>query len=260
MSVVTDLKRYLAARKLRVVKKNCLTILLVAGTSVSLGVVISLAPQILSRTNDYSTPMKIAGSVHIVDGDTLWMKGQKIRLAGIDAPESQQTCISTSRSRYQCGIAARNFLKDLIADQPVQCDSRSMDKYGRLLATCYIGTRDINAEMVSAGWAVAYRHYSDKYAAKEDIAKQAEKGIWDGSFQIPWVWRRDHESDNISTAARGTRNCNIKGNISENGNIYHLPGERWYEETGINMSKGERWFCSEKEAVAAGWRHQRSYD
>ena len=53
------------------------------------------------------------------------------------------------------------------------------------------------------------------------------------------------------------RDCRIKGNISKHGRIYHVPGSRWYDETKIDTSKGERWFCSEQEAIDAGWRAPR---
>jgi hypothetical protein len=81
--------------------------------------------------------------------------------------------------------------------------------------------------------------------------------------------RKDGEQrdyDNPSTGAGGNvppsppapdGTCRIKGNISESGKIYHVPGSEWYERTQINPAKGERWFCTEVEAKAAGWRAPR---
>lgn len=62
----------------------------------------------------------------------------------------------------------------------------------------------------------------------------------------------------VSTSAEESGGCNIKGNVSTRGErIYHVPGQRYYNQTRISASHGERWFCSEKEARAAGWRRSR---
>lgn len=62
----------------------------------------------------------------------------------------------------------------------------------------------------------------------------------------------------ISASAAETNGCNIKGNVSTRGErIYHVPGQKYYDETRISASHGERWFCSEEEARAAGWRRSR---
>ena len=141
------------------------------------------------------------------------------------------------------------------------------------MAVCRYGGEDLNAWMVSQGWALAYRRYAQDYVDEEAGAKAARVGIWRGDFVPPWDWRRGKR---LPTAARdsgrametnrgtprvGTRSsggCRIKGNISRDGTrIYHVPGERYYERTRISTSKGERWSRSEAEARAAGWRRSR---
>ena len=107
--------------------------------------------------------------------------------------------------------------------------------------------------MVAHGWALAYRHYSMDYINYEAAAQDAGLGIWRGEFVAPWDWRRGARLE--STTAVPDGECLIKGNINRDGErIYHVHGGMYYEQTRINTSKGERWFCSEEEAIAAGWR------
>ena len=106
----------------------------------------------------------------------------------------------------------------------------------------------------STGWAQAYRRYSPDYIRQEDTASRSKVGIWQGEFIAPWDWRRGKRL-RAKTNQPGT--CLIKGNISRNGRIYHVPGGRYYSRAKINQSQGERWFCSEAEARAAGWRRSK---
>lgn len=123
------------------------------------------------------------------------------------------------------------------------------DAYERALGLCEVGGQDVNAEMVLAGWALAFRRYSDRYAGEEEQAKQASAGMWAGTFDPPWEWR----TRIVAETASG--DCTIKGNISRSGErIYHMPFQDHYDRTRISESAGERWFCSDSEARAAGWR------
>ena len=195
---------------------------------------------------------QISGSASVTDGDTLRIGAQKIRLHGIDAPESKQTC-RAGGTTWRCGGAATRALRERIARRPVACDERDRDRYGRIVAVCRVAGEDVNAWMVSQGWAVAYRKYSRDYVSQESAAKSGRRGVWRGEFVMPSRWRR---GERLQTAARsGSGVCQIKGNISRSGKrIYHVPGGQWYERTRIDTSKGERWFCSDAEARAAGWR------
>ena len=92
--------------------------------------------------------------------------------------------------------------------------------------------------------------YSNRYVEQENAAEKAKIGLWAGSFEKPWEWRLGK-----STAAQAQGDCIIKGNISASGErIYHLPFQHFYSRTKIDESKGERWFCTEQEALDAGWR------
>jgi hypothetical protein len=120
------------------------------------------------------------------------------------------------------------------------------------VAVSSIDAEDLNGWMVSQGWALAYRHYSTDYVDEEDAAHAAHTGIWAGTFVPPWDWR---QSKRLEAAESQPRDCRIKGNINSKGeHIYHVPGGKYYDRTRIDPSKGERWFCSEAEARAAGWR------
>jgi hypothetical protein len=185
-------------------------------------------------------------------------------LHGIDAPESAQLCKDAIGKDYRCGQAAALALSDHIKKRVVTCDPRDTDRYGRVVAVCRADSEDLNAWMVREGHAIAYRRYSEDYVNTELTAKSLRHGIWAGTFQDPSDWRREkrasgeHSRPETLAAPSKASGCNIKGNISAGGErIYHLPGTRDYERTRVDDRAGERIFCSEDEAKAAGWRAPR---
>ena len=201
---------------------------------------------------------ELSGIARVLDGDTIEIGTDRIRLWGVDAPEGRQTCLEGS-SRWPCGRRATQALAGRIDGRSVACEERDRD--GRIVAVCRHGGRDINAWLVREGWALAFRRYSQAYVNEESVAKAARRGLWRGEFVRPWDWRRGkrlqtaHRDDRrVSSRDRGA--CNIKGNISRNSGrrIYHVPGDPDYARTRISTSHGERWFCTESEARAAGWR------
>lgn len=193
-----------------------------------------------------------AGDFHVVDGDTIRSADGSFRLEGIDAPEAGQTCNSARGGRWRCGEAATNRMNALVAGQDVRCEPHGLDDYGRTLATCRSGSTNINELMVREGLAWAFRKYSMTYAAVEDAARQARRGIWQADTETPWRYRERRWEAARQDAPAG---CPIKGNINAKGErIYHAPWSPWYEGTGVDPKRGERWFCTEKEALDAGWR------
>ena len=197
-------------------------------------------------------------SARVVDGDTLDVGGVRIRLHGIDAPETAQNCRAGGRL-WSCGREAGRALVRRIGGRPVACEERDRDLYGRVVAVCRTSGSDLNAWMVAEGWAFAYRRYSHAYVAEESRARSAQRGIWRGEVVAPWEWRRGKRLRGARPAPpRESGRCAIKGNLGKSGKrIYHVPGGRHYDRARIDPSKGERWFCSESEARAAGWRRSR---
>jgi endonuclease YncB( thermonuclease family) len=200
----------------------------------------------------------IVGPASVIDGDTLEIHGQRIRLHGIDAPETEQTCKDDRGGKYRCGQRSALALSNKIGKQPVTCEPRGTDRYQRLVAICRAGGEDLGAWSASGGWAIAFRRYSPDYVRQEDAAREAKRGLWAGTFMAPEEWRQGKDSSGLSTASSQKSGCLIKGNISSKGErIYHLPGGEFYGQTHIDPPKGERMFCTEAEAKAAGWRRSK---
>ena len=136
-----------------------------------------------------AAPATIAGTASVIDGDTIEIHGQRIRLHGIDSPEGRQRCESGGKE-WRCGTEAANALAGFIDRSPVSCAEKDVDQYGRIVAVCAVRGTDVNRWMVANGWAVAYRRYSRAYDDDEREARAAQRGIWAGEFQMPWDWRR----------------------------------------------------------------------
>jgi endonuclease YncB( thermonuclease family) len=219
-----------------------------------------------------SSAETLVGRASVIDGDTIEIHGERIRFNGIDAPESTQLCADGGGRMYRCGARSAEALSQWLAvSSPTSCEFVERDQYGRFVGNC---TRSDGASvqpwLVRNGHAMDWPRYSNGVFAKEQSAAKAEKiGIWQGQFEPPWEWRAAHrgqlDSSSIVTllpqaassaaASEQSGSCNIKGNISRKGErIYHVAGQKYYEQTRISAGKGERWFCSEQEARAAGWR------
>lgn len=205
----------------------------------------------------------IEGTATVIDGDSLKVGGTNVRLFGIDAPEYSQTCFSNGSS-VPCGVMAKDTLEGMIGGSILTCFRRGVDTYGRTVAVCRTSGVDVAGALVEAGWAIAFRRYSDDYVATEARARAARAGIWQWDFQAPEDFRvnqqtnsePNRQSQTVHQPARSARRferngqCLIKGNHSRRGEwIYHLPGMPYYDAT-----RAEAFFCTEAEAQAAGYR------
>ena len=141
---------------------------------------------------------EISGNAQIIDGDTIKINSKKIRLYGIDAPESKQMCkkpyltiiFFTFTKDYPCGKISTQKLQKKINNKVITCKILDVDKYKRLIGECYKRNLNLNSWLVSNGYAVAYRKYSKKYISNEINAKNEKKGLWQGKFEMPWDFRR----------------------------------------------------------------------
>ncbi|SDI50707.1 thermonuclease family protein [Lutimaribacter saemankumensis] len=197
-----------------------------------------------------------SGTVRVVDGDTLSVGGVTVRLHGIDAPETDQFCGGNGAPSWPCGAWVGNELRARVQGRHATCRAIDTDRYGRVVAKCFVDGKDIGQELVRDGLAFAYRKYSWDYDLDEKSAAVKDRGLHGTGIQSPAAFRRASRAGLAAASDPGApAGCVIKGNISSKGRrIYHMPGQEWYSRTRINTAKGERWFCSEAEARAAGWR------
>jgi endonuclease YncB( thermonuclease family) len=131
-----------------------------------------------------------AGQASVIDGDTLEIHGTRIRLWGIDAPESAQLCRDEDSSQYRCGAQAANDLDAYIARRPINCFPLSLDRFGRTVATCSVAGDDLGEWLVRNGLALDWRQYSKgRYREAQREAERAGRGVWRGSYVEPWLYR-----------------------------------------------------------------------
>ena len=214
---------------------------------------------------------ELSGIARVHDGDTIAINERRICLYGIDAPETDQACLDAEGERWNCGIAARDDLSSHVAGRIVTCEVLGKDWHRRTLAVCSTGGENLNAWLVQQGLALAYVEYSRNYIGEEVDAREQQRGIWgvrllrhgigDTAARIQSSWARflflSPRSLNFYPPCirhRASPHCIIKGNINRNGErIYHLPGQLAYPKIDMRAPQ-KRWFCSEDEAQAAGWR------
>jgi endonuclease YncB( thermonuclease family) len=201
---------------------------------------------------------EISGVVkHVQDGDSFILRDPAggeitVRLAECDAPERHQPYADEARAH----------LRRLIEDRVVDVLTNQSDRYGRVVGRVYRGPVDVNAAMVEAGFAWAHLKYlTDRdFLRLEAAARENRRGLWaDRNKPLePWVFRQQTPLDGDSETESGLSrdgDCVIKGNINREGTkLYHVPGSRSYAKTRVSVARGERWFCTEQEAQAAGWR------
>lgn len=201
--------------------------------------------------------------VRAVDGDTIEIEGgEKVRYIGIDTPETVDP-----RKPVQCfGVEASAKNKELVEGKMVRLekDATDRDKYGRLLRYVWAGGVFVNLELVKQGFAYSYSYppdikYQGQFVKAQQEAKEARRGLWNScpaqNQSAPPATLPSQTGTSASQENNSVGSCLIKGNISSSGEkIYHLPGCGSYAKTKIDEARGEKWFCAESEALAAGWR------
>jgi endonuclease YncB( thermonuclease family) len=139
---------------------------------------------------------KFTGTAKAIDGDSLYVDDNEVRLLYIDAPEYKQECLNSKGQSYRCGAASADFLKKLVQNKQIICKYSHKDRYNRFLAICFIGKESINELIVKNGMAVIYnlQQASKNIITLEEEAKSLKKGIWQGHFQLPQDYRRSSKS------------------------------------------------------------------
>jgi endonuclease YncB( thermonuclease family) len=167
------------------------------GASNTSGPVAEAPPSLPAPVDEPETPSAnpvpagaISGTASVVDADTLDIASQRIRLVGVDAPESGQKCLDAGNKLVRCGSIAANALDAWINRNPVTCVSEGKDRYQRVLGKCTVRGESVQHWLVRNGHAVAYRSYSTEFVPAEEAAHAAKTGMWAGDFVMPWDWRK----------------------------------------------------------------------
>lgn len=187
----------------------------------------------------------------VIDGDTIELEdGTRVRYIGMDTPEAGD-CFSQESTEENKKLVEGKKVK-------IETDVQKFDKYGRLLAYVFVGETFVNEELVRRGVAQVLTYppdvkYTEKFVAAQKEAREKKLGLWANDVCHEPATGTTPSTPPITEPS--VADCAIKGNISSSGEkIYHVPGQRYYERTKIEENKGERWFCTEEEAIESGWR------
>jgi endonuclease YncB( thermonuclease family) len=198
----------------------------------------------------------VVGRAFALDGDTLRIGRQIVRLEGIEAPDRDQICERAGRRRWRCGEVARSALSRLTSGREVRCAPSGKDDDGAVRATCTAGKSDIAAALVESGRVLAESGLMPRYRSEQTKAQEAKTGLWSGGAtpERPGEWRTRLWNEARAKAPEG---CPIKGKVAgRRGNAvktYHLPWSPIYPRLRVFSARGEHWFCSEADARAAGF-------
>ena len=203
--------------------------------------------------------LAVRGPAHVVDGDTFVIDGKRIRLHGIDAVEGDQHCGGEGSPMWPCGKWVTAEVTARYEGRILECFQTDTDRYDRIVAICMDGSRELNRDLVRGGLAFAFPKYSDRYIRDEAFARRVRAGLFGTGVTRPAAFRQAAREGVQAQYARAVPDdCKIKGNINSKGvKIYHVPGQEYYTRTKISPAKGERYFCTEAEARAAGWRRSK---
>jgi endonuclease YncB( thermonuclease family) len=194
----------------------------------------------------------LKGRASAMAGDLIKIGGITVKLSGIEAPERDQRCgAGPSERGWRCGQAAQDALARIVRGRQLTCQPGATDDSGHRLATCTSGDKDIAAELVRGGHVFAATGFFARYSGVESEAREARAGVWRSEpVERPSEYRSKRWEEAKAQAPQG---CPIKG-VARGARTYVLPWSPSYENVRVRESRGDRWFCSEQEARAAGWR------
>lgn len=195
----------------------------------------------------------IEGKAKSLTGDTMLVDGVPVVLRGIEAPELRQSCERGNGRRWNCGRSALNALRRITGRETVTCTVTGQDAAGRQVSDCQIGETNIAAELVRAGHVFAASGFFASYGTEQSEAQEKKRGIWAGAAKRPAEFRAESWENAKADAPQG---CPIKGKerARSQDKVYILPWSAGYDSYRVATRRGDRWFCSEEEALAAGWK------
>jgi endonuclease YncB( thermonuclease family) len=206
-------------------------------------------PSLAALSPFSSEPIK--GRASTLTGNLVRVGGQIIQLYGVEAPEPGQRCRTRRGRWWRCGNRARSALAGLVNGRTLKCEVMGHDDSGRALGHCFAGRRDIGGTLIRRGFVFVSADHPRGYRKLEATARKARKGFWGSKVQRPSEYRAKRWAAAKRQAPDG---CPIKGDVTSRGKVYVLPWSSNYRRIRIQMKRGERWFCSEREAIRAGWR------
>lgn len=207
--------------------------------------------QIVPRVPAMAAASSVTGRATAVTGALLRVNGELVELKGIEAPHPKHPCLKANGRRWSCGSSATNALNKILRAQTVTCEISGRSETGRAVGTCRVGESDIAAELVRNGHVFAESGLFSAYSSDEAKAKDARTGLWQGETVSPQEWRTRTWEEAKRTAPDG---CPIKGFVRASSRIYAMPWSSEYASAKVRQIKGERWFCSEDDARAAGFK------
>jgi endonuclease YncB( thermonuclease family) len=205
-----------------------------------------------SRTEapDRDLSSTLEGRAVAVTGDSLRFAEVTVMLDGIEAPERDQQCLRGDK-RWRCGEAAKDALARAIRGKRVSCNLTGTGDDGKKTGSCTVRGADIAEALVREGHVFAQEGLFSRYATEESDARRAGAGVWAGEPERPAEYRAKRWEEARRAAPEG---CPIKGRVASGSRVYVLPWSPAYDSVRVVSARGERWFCSEEEAQAAGWR------
>ncbi|MEQ8823873.1 MAG: thermonuclease family protein [Filomicrobium sp.] len=210
-------------------------------------------PATTMPTISATPPEVIRGKAKSLTGDILMVGDEKVVLKGIEAPGNRQTCRTQSGRRWSCGREALNALRRVTGYETLECAVEGADAAGRKIAECTIGDKNIAAELVRKGSVFAQSGFFAAFSQEEGEARSAKRGLWKGTAQTRSEYRSERWQAALKQAPDG---CPIKGKVraKSRDNVYLMPWAASYRNYKVSKRRGDRWFCSEQEALKAGWK------
>lgn len=190
----------------------------------------------------------ISGRATVASGDLIRVGNKLVRLAGIEAPQEQQTCLTGKGRRWNCAASARDALKRLVRGRKVACELKDGTS-APPLAHCRTTETDLAGALVRNGHVFAGPDGS--YAGDEEAARADKAGLWQGQADRPGEWRVKVWEEAKRSSPEG---CPIKGVVRRGNKVYAMPWSEGYTGRSVKKVRGDRWFCTEEEARAAGFK------